>query len=247
MKRDTGLAVSGDDLSEEALATVAHELRTPVQTIAGWAELLQRGTLDARQSARALETIVRTTALQSMLIDDLLDRTRIRRGELALKREWVDMASLVARVCEAMLPIARAKDIEIDVGSDGAVCDLLGDAARLEQVMRNLLANAVKFSPRSSRIEVLVTKLLGKVRATVKDSGIGIRRELLPNVFELFRRGDSGHPQRGLGLGLAIARRIVELHGGRIYAASDGEGKGSTLSVILPLSSVEERAAPRPS
>jgi signal transduction histidine kinase len=180
--------------------------------------------------------IVRTAALQSMLIDDLLDRSRIRRDELTLKRECVDLRLLVARVCDAMLPIACAKGIEIDIGSSGAACDVLGDAARLEQVMRNLLANAVKFSPRSSRVEVMVTKLLGKARATVKDSGIGIRREFLPLVFERFRCGDPRHPQRGLGLGLAIARRIVELHGGRISAASDGEDKGSTFCVILPLS-----------
>ncbi len=223
-----------DELPEDAVDLLAHELRTPVQTIAGWALLLQRGALDAQQAVRAIETIVRTAALQAHLIEDLLDRSRIRRGKMFLSMEPVDMASLVARVCRELFPVAHARGIEVDVRTVEAPCCVLGDSVRLEQVIRNLLTNAMKFSPNASRVDVVVTNASGKVRTCVSDSGIGIRGEVLPHVFDRFRCGNRDHAQRGLGLGLTIARHIVELHGGSISADSRGEGRGANFSVVLP-------------
>jgi signal transduction histidine kinase len=223
-----------DELPEEAVDLLAHELRTPVQTIAGWALLLQRGALDSQQEVRAIETIVRTAALQGRLIEDLLDRSRIRRGRMFLSLEPVDMAALVARVGHELFPVAQAKGIAVDLRTGDAPCCVLGDSVRLEQVMRNLLTNAMKFSPKASRIDVVVTNASGKVRTSVSDCGIGIRGEVLPHVFDRFRCGNRDHEQRGLGLGLAIARHIVELHGGSISAESCGEGKGARFSVVLP-------------
>jgi signal transduction histidine kinase len=232
-----------DELPEEAMALLAHELRTPVQAIAGWALLLQRGALDSQQSGHAIETIVRTAALQARLIDDLLDRSRIRRGKMFLNMEPVDMAALVARVRRELFPVAHARGIEVDLRTGGAPCCVLGDSVRLEQVIRNLLTNAVKFSPNASRIDVVVTNASGKVRTSVSDSGIGIRGDVLPHVFDRFRCGSRDQEQRGLGLGLAIAHHIVELHGGSISAESCGEGRGARFSVVLPARDAADAAA----
>jgi signal transduction histidine kinase len=223
-----------DELPEDALMILAHELRTPVHTIAGWALLLQRGVLESHQAMRAVETIVRTARLQARLIEDLLDRSRIRRGKMALSMEPVDMASLVARVGHELFPLAQTKGVDVDLRTGDTSCWVLGESIRLEQVMRNVLTNAMKFSPEASRIEVAVTNGVGKVCTSVRDSGIGIRGEFLPHVFDRFQCGNGDHEQHGLGLGLAIARQIVQLHGGSISAESGGEGKGTMVSVVLP-------------
>jgi signal transduction histidine kinase len=148
--------------------------------------------------------------------------------------ERVDMASLVVRLGHELSPVAQTKGIEVGLRTGETPCCVLGDSVRLEQVMRNLLTNAMKCSPKASRIEVVVANALGKVRTSVSDSGIGIRREFLPHVFDRYRCGNGDHEQHGLGLGLAIARKIVELHGGSISAESGGEGKGARISVVLP-------------
>jgi signal transduction histidine kinase len=223
-----------DELPEDALTILAHELRGPVQTIVGWARLLQRGVLEPNETVRALETIVRSAGVQARLIEDLLDRSRIRRGKMLLKMERVDVGSLVERVSHALLPEAQAKGIEMDLRTGETPRCVLGDPVRLEQVMRNLLTNAMKFSPKASRIEVVVTSALSKVRTSISDSGIGIRPEVLPHIFDRFRCGDGGHEEHGLGIGLAIARQIVELHGGSILAESGGQGKGARIAVVLP-------------
>jgi signal transduction histidine kinase len=228
-----------DELTEEALAGVVHELRTPVQAIVAWAALLRRGTLDPQQTARAIETIGRCAAIQARLIDDLLDRTRIRRGELDLNLERIDVGSLVTRAGDAVLPLACALGIGLRVRRADGPCDVVGDAVRLEQVLFNLLTNALKFSPPASNVEMVVEQVERNVRILVRDWGIGIRPEFLPHVFDRFRRGEREHRRSGLGLGLAIARHIVRMHGGWIRAESEGVGKGSRLSVALPCARAE--------
>jgi signal transduction histidine kinase len=232
----TAVAELSHDAGEDALATIAHELRSPLQTIAGWAELLRRGTLDSGESRRAVEVIARAAEYQAVLIDDLLDRTRIRHGQLAMKWQWVDVTALVTRTAESMLPLARANGVQLDLRSGGSA-PVLGDTARLEQVMRNLLGNAVRFSTSDSRIQVFVAEAMRQVRISVSDCGIGIHREFLPRVFDWFRQGNDD--PRGLGVGLAVAKHIVQLHGGSISAESDGLGKGATFRVILPGACVE--------
>jgi signal transduction histidine kinase len=151
-----------------------------------------------------------------------------------IKMEPVDMASLVARLGHELFPVAQTKGIEVGLRTGETPSCVLCDSVRLEQVMPTLLTNAMKFSPKASRIEVVVTNALGTVHTSVSDSGIGIRREFLPHVFDRFQCGNGDHEQHGLGLGLAIARQIVELHGGSISAESGGEGKGARISVALP-------------
>jgi signal transduction histidine kinase len=224
-------------LKDEFLMTVSHELRTPLNAIHGWTRVLLAGGLDAARARSALATIDRNAKIQTRLVDDLLDVSRAMTGKLRLDVRVLRLSDVVAQVLETSRPAADAKAIEL-CSSDGATRAVRGDADRLQQVVWNLTSNAIKFTPEGGRIEIAVADETGGafVNLTVRDTGTGIAPSFLPYVFEPFRQGDSGPRRRfgGLGLGLAIVRTIVEMHGGSVTAASDGEGRGATFVVRLP-------------
>ncbi len=231
-------------LKDEFLATASHELRTPLTAVVGWSRMLRTGKLDAENSARALEAIERNATLQTKLIDDLLDVSRIITGKLILDRRAIEMAHVLSDAVNTVRPAADAKNITIVTSFDAETGPVLGDANRLQQVVWNLLSNAVKFTPKNGRIEVGLQRVNSEVEIFVGDSGEGIRSEFLPYVFERFRQGD-GKTTRlhsGLGLGLAIVRHLVELHGGTVNAHSDGPGRGATFKLRLPVLSINSVA-----
>lgn len=234
-------AEEANRLKDEFLATVSHELRTPLNAMMGWAHLLRAGRLSEEKRERALETIERNARAQAKLIEDLLDTSRILAGKLNLQVALVDIHTIVAQAVETVLPSAEAKEIALDtvLGSERFV---MGDAHRLQQVAWNLLSNAVKFTPRGGRIHVRVEALGGRLELSVSDSGQGISEEFQPHVFERFRQADGGttRAQGGLGLGLAIVRQLVELHGGTVTVISEGAGRGSRFTVRLPLPQNEQ-------
>lgn len=233
-------AEQANRLKDEFLATASHELRTPLTAVVGWSRMLRTGKLDAENSARALEAIERNATLQTKLIDDLLDVSRIITGKLILERRAIEMAHVVSDAVNTVSPAADAKNITIITSFDAGAGPVLGDANRLQQVVWNLLSNAVKFTPKNGRIEVALRRVNSQVEISVSDSGEGISGEFLPYVFERFRQGD-GKTTRlhsGLGLGLAIVRHLVELHGGTVNAHSDGPGRGATFKVRLPVLSI---------
>jgi signal transduction histidine kinase/ActR/RegA family two-component response regulator len=221
---------------DEFLSMVSHELRTPLTAINGWAQMLRAGRLNAAQSARALETIVRSAKSQNQLINDLLDVSRIIAGKMRLDVEPLKLGTVVEAAIETVRPAAEAKGIHLSAQFDPAADTMSGDAERLQQVVWNLLSNAVKFAPNGGRVEVRLKRADSQVEIIVGDNGQGIRPEFLPYVFERFRQENSGtnRSQGGLGLGLAIVRHIVELHGGTVRVASEGLGKGATFTVALP-------------
>ncbi|MFL6229066.1 MAG: response regulator [Pyrinomonadaceae bacterium] len=221
---------------DEFLATLSHELRTPLTAILGWSHLLRSGKFDQEGVVRGLDTIERNARSQSRLIDDLLDVSRIITGKLSLDVRPVDLVAVVNAVIESTRPAADAKQIEFSVALDPSVGEVSGDASRLQQVVWNLLSNAVKFTPEGGRVETRLERVGAGARLTVSDTGQGIAPQFLPHVFERFRQADGTTTRRfgGLGLGLAIARHLVELHGGTIEAHSDGENKGTTFAVTLP-------------
>jgi signal transduction histidine kinase len=220
---------------DEFLATVSHELRTPLTAILGWARLLVGGKLDDAERAQAIESIARNARSQAQLIDDLLDVSRIITGKLRLDVQDVDLGAVLDGALSVVLPAAQAKGIQIDVRRDGVEGPLPGDPSRLQQVFWNLLFNAVKFTPSGGRVAVRVSRKGAAVEVAVHDNGVGIDRELLPFVFDRFWQGESrSASRRGLGLGLAIVRHLVELHGGTVTAESQGPGAGATFTVVLP-------------
>jgi PAS domain S-box-containing protein len=226
-----------DRLKNEFLATLSHELRTPLNAILGWARLLRGGGLDRGKHDGALATIERNAMAQARLIDDLLDLARIVSGKLALEVRPVDLGDIVMSAVESIRPQAEAKEIALSYDVDRSVGPFVGDKSRLGQVLWNLVTNAVKFTPQQGRVHVALTRRNGEAVITVRDTGSGIDPTLVPVIFDRFRQGETGTARRhgGLGLGLAIARRLVELHGGTIEARSPGRGKGATLTVRLPL------------
>ncbi|HYO63822.1 MAG TPA: ATP-binding protein [Pyrinomonadaceae bacterium] len=230
-------AEAANRIKDEFLATLSHELRTPLVAIIGWADLLRSGRLKEEARAQALETIERSALAQSQLINELLDVSRIITGKLLLNTEELDLASVVGAAVEVMRPAANAKNIAIRQRCEPGAAVVSGDAARLQQVVWNLLANAVKFTPKGGRVEVAAECSDSHVTLSVSDTGRGISAEFLPHVFDRFRQADSTTTRRhgGLGLGLAIVRHLVELHGGTVTAESPGEGLGTTFSVSLPL------------
>src|SRR5262245_42423148 len=230
-------AEEANRLKDEFLSTVSHELRTPLTAINGWALMLRAGRLDAEQSARALETIVRSAKSQNQLINDLLDVSRIIAGKMRLEVAPVKLGSVIEAAIETVRPAAEAKGIRLSALLDPAADTMWGDAERLQQVVWNLLSNAVKFAPNGGRVDVRLERADSHVEIVVADNGQGIKREFLPHVFERFRQEDGGANRRqgGLGLGLAIVRHIVELHGGTVRVASEGLGKGATFTVALPI------------
>ena len=231
-RRELGAANHAKD---HFLAMVSHELRTPLTAMLGWARLLRGRTLDEMTSTKALGIIERNTSLLAQLIDDLLDVSRIVNGKLRLAVRPLDLERPLEAAIEAVQPLADAKGIELNTVLDLSVGRVAGDHDRLQQVAWNLLSNAIKFTAPHGRVELHLERAGAAARITVRDTGKGIERELLPHIFERFRQADSAHSAGGLGLGLAIVRHIVELHRGTIQADSDGENRGATFTVDLPL------------
>ncbi|NHC36791.1 PAS domain S-box protein [Scytonema millei] len=224
-------------IKDEFLAVLSHELRSPLNPILGWSKLLQQRKLDAAKTATALATIERNAQLQSQLIEDLLDISRILRGKLSLNQMPVDLRMVVSSALETVRLAAEAKSLQIETTIPPNMGTVMGDAGRLQQVVWNLLSNAVKFTPHNGQIAVALTQTGTHAQIQVIDTGIGINPNFLPYVFEHFRQEDGATTRKfgGLGLGLAIARQIVEMHGGTITVESQGEGQGATFTVLIPL------------
>jgi CheY-like chemotaxis protein/anti-sigma regulatory factor (Ser/Thr protein kinase) len=216
---------------------LSHELRTPLNAIVGWTKLLQDGQLDAATQARAIATIDRNARAQTQLIEDILDVSRIVAGKLSLNVRAVDLGAVIEGALDSVRHAAEAKGVRLVTEIARAVGPFEGDPDRLQQVAWNLVSNAIKFSARGGTVRVRLRPEGGQAEITVRDEGLGIKAEFLPHVFERFRQADSSstRPHGGLGLGLAIVRHLVELHGGSVDVASDGEGKGATFTVRLPL------------
>jgi two-component system CheB/CheR fusion protein len=229
------------------LATLSHELRTPLSTMLMSAQVLKRVATEDRRLERASASIERSAKAQARLIDDLLDISRIVSGKLLLDLGPVDLAAVVQEAVEAARPSAQAKALELGLAIDGEVGAVYGDAARLLQVANNLLSNSIKFTPHGGRVSVRLEPFDGRARLTVSDTGVGIRPEVLPQLFSKFVQADSTvtRTHGGLGLGLAIVRHLVEVHGGEVHAESPGEGKGATFRVMLPLGAAEGARAPQ--
>jgi signal transduction histidine kinase/ActR/RegA family two-component response regulator len=221
---------------DEFLAVVSHELRTPLSAMLGWAEVLRSRRPGDPIYERALQTIERNAELQSKLIEDLLDMARILSGKLSIEAQPLYLDAILEESLDVVRPTAEAKDIEMVVTFDSAPGLILGDANRLQQVFWNLLSNAIKFTDPGGRVEVRMVRCEAEARITVSDTGKGITPDFLPYVFDPFRQADSSSARRqgGLGLGLALAERLVEMHGGAIKAESAGEGRGATFTVTLP-------------
>jgi PAS domain S-box-containing protein len=224
-------------LKDEFLATLSHELRTPLTAVLGWTRLLGTGQLDEATGKRALETIERNALSQVQLIDDILDVSRVIRGKLRLNVRSTDLVPVIEAAVDSVRPAAEAKGIRLQVILDPQAGHISGDPDRLQQVIWNLLSNAIKFTPKEGRVQVVLARINSHLEVTISDTGQGIPEEFLPYVFDRFRQADPT-PTRahgGLGLGLAIVRHLVELHGGSVRAESAGAGQGSTFRVSLPL------------
>ncbi|MEH1861720.1 MAG: PAS domain S-box protein [Nostoc sp.] len=233
-------AETANRMKDEFLGTLSHELRTPLNAILGWAQLLRTRKFDETTTVRALETIERNTRSLTQLIEDVLDVSRIIRGTLHLSMDRVELVSLVEAAIDTVYLAAQAKEINIKCRFDPKVEVVVGDANRLQQVVWNLLSNAVKFTPKGGRVDVQLEHIESYVQIRVSDTGGGIAAEFLPHVFERFRQADSSSTRShgGLGLGLAIVRHLVELHGGTVLAESPGIGKGATFVVSLPMKAI---------
>lgn len=229
-------AENANRIKDEFLAVLSHELRSPLNPIMGWSKLLQQGKLDATQTQIGLATIERNVQLQAQLIDDLLDISRILRGKLSLNQMPVDLRMVIASALETVRLAASAKSLQIQTVLP-SVGTVMGDVGRLQQIVWNLLSNAVKFTNQGGQITVELTQIGTHAQIQVMDTGKGINPDFLPYVFEHFRQEDGATTRKfgGLGLGLAIARQIVEMHGGQISVDSLGEGQGTTFTVKLPL------------
>ena len=222
---------------DQFLAVLSHELRTPLNAIFGWARMLQSAAMDEATSRRAIDAILRNATAQVQLVEDLLDVSRIITGKMRLDVQWLDLKSVIESALDAVQPAASAKGLKIETVLDPNAGPVVGAADRLRQVVWNLLMNAIKFTPRDGRVQVHLRKLKSHVEIVVSDNGEGIQPEILPFIFDRFRQGDSTttRPHGGLGLGLALVRHLVDLHGGRVRAASEGPGRGATFVVELPV------------
>jgi PAS domain S-box-containing protein len=230
-------AETANRIKDEFLAVLSHELRSPLNPILGWSQLLLNGNLDATKTTHALQTIERNAKLQAQLIEDLLDVSRILRGKLSLAIAPVNLALTIEAAIETVRLAAQAKSIQIDTVFDSKTWLVLGDSGRLQQVIWNLLTNAVKFTSSGGKVEIRLECVECRVQITVSDTGKGIRPDFLPYVFDYFRQADATTTRKfgGLGLGLAIVRHLVELHGGTVRAESPGEELGATFTVSLPV------------
>ncbi len=236
LQQQTEQLRQADRLKDEFLAVLSHELRTPLNPILGWARLLQTRHFDQDRTLSALATIERNAKLQAQLIDDLLDISQIMRGKLTLNATPVNLATVISAALETVRLAAEAKQIQFEVTIEDQVRQVAGDPGRLQQVVWNLLSNAVKFTDEAGRIEIRLTQFDHHARVQIIDSGSGINPAFVPHVFEYFRQADGSTTRKfgGLGLGLAIARQLVELHGGTIWAESAGEGYGATFTFQIP-------------
>jgi signal transduction histidine kinase/ActR/RegA family two-component response regulator len=230
-------AETSDRLKDEFLAVVSHELRTPLSAILGWASMLNLGELEEETTRNALRVIERNAKAQAEIIGDILDVSRIITGKLRIDARPVELATVVQSAAETLQLAADAKAISLSVSLDGNAGLVGGDPDRLQQVVWNLVSNAIKFTPKNGRVEIRVEQVDSNIEVRVSDNGIGIGSEFLPHVFERFRQADSSTTRTygGLGLGLAIVRHLVELHGGTVAAESAGRGQGAKFIVRLPL------------
>jgi signal transduction histidine kinase len=248
-RRSEAAAEEASRLKDEFLATLSHELRTPLNAILGWVQMLQAGVVSPERLRHAIDVIGRNTNLQARLIEDILDVSRIISGKLEIERAPLLLAPLIDTVVSGAMPAAQAKNIELVKTAPADLPVIDGDAKRLHQVLGNVLSNAVKFTPAGGRIDVRCTSEDEAVVIEVQDSGVGIPPEFLAYVFDRFRQADSRAVRRhgGLGLGLAIARHLVEQHEGDIHATSAGTGSGTTVHIRLPISADVEDPSALPS
>jgi len=224
-------------LKDDFVAMVSHELRTPLNAILGWTDLMLKNRDDASLAARGLEIVARNTRLQTQLISDLLDVSRIVSGKLRLDMQSVHLASVIEGAIETVEPAAEAKGIVIDPQLDTTIGPMAGDPARLQQVVWNLLSNALKFTAKGGRVRVILRRIGSQAEMVVEDTGVGIRPDFLPYVFDRFQQADASRTRRfgGLGLGLSIVKNLVQFHGGTVRAESDGDGRGARFTIALPL------------
>jgi PAS domain S-box-containing protein len=236
-------AEKANRLKDEFLATLSHELRTPLNAVIGWSRMLGSGRLDREDAQHALEVIERNAWAQKQIIEDILDVSRVITGKLQLNLGAVDLVAIVDAALDAVRPAMEAKEIKIETVIDSSLRMISGDIDRLQQVVWNILSNAAKFTPTGGQVEILVNQTPTHVQIQVTDSGPGIDPAFLPHVFERFRQADGSTTRThgGLGLGLAIVRHLVELHGGTIGAENNSEGTGAIFTVRLPLPSGELR------
>ena len=241
LQRDTEAARSATEAAnrakDEFLMTLSHELRNPLNAVSGWAKLLEVGKLGEEQSRHAIEVILRNVNAQVRLVDDLLDMSSVVSGKMRLAIQPVNVADVIGEALDAVRPGAEAKGIQLQSVLDSPGAQVSGDPGRLQQVVWNLLYNAVKFTPKAGRILVKLQQVKSHVEIIVSDTGQGIRPDLLPYIFDRLRQGDSSRSRAhgGLGIGLALVRHIAELHGGSVFAESPGEEQGATFVVKLPL------------
>jgi len=229
--------------SKEAfLSTVSHELRTPLNAILGWSRMLNTGSADEPFMRRGLAVIDRNATIQAQLVEDLLDMSQLNAGTMRLKLQPVDLVRVVSDALEVVRPAANAKNVDIAIIEQPAHAAMVGEPRRLQQVIWNLLSNAVKFTPAGGHVSISIAVRNGQCLVEVRDTGVGIERSFIPSLFERFTQADTSSTReyRGVGLGLAIARQLVELHGGRIAAHSEGAGKGAAFIVNLPIRSAAD-------
>jgi len=236
-RRARAEAQAANRAKDEFLSTVSHELRTPLQAMLGWVAVLRQGKLNEAKTARAIDIIEQSGRAQARLIGDLLDVSRMVSGRLRIDPRPVELPPLIQAAIEAVQPAAEAKGVHVRCLFDPSVGTVAGDPDRLQQIVWNLLSNAVKFTPGGGRVELRLERDDREVRIVVTDTGDGIAPDFLPHVFERFRQAEdirSTKRQGGVGLGLAIVRHLVELHGGRVQVESAGAGRGATFTVVLP-------------
>jgi signal transduction histidine kinase len=224
-------------IKDDFLATLSHELRTPLNAMLGWVQLLRLHSDDAAMRGHAIDVVERNARTQVQIVADMLDVSRIITGQMRLALAQVDLARAVRDGCDALAPAAAAKHVEMHVGIEEVRGDVYGDAARLQQVVWNLVSNGIKFTPAGGRVAVRLRQDGPYAEISVRDTGVGIAPDVLPYVFDRFRQGDSSltRPFGGLGLGLAIVRHLVELHGGSVEGASEGRNRGASFTIRLPL------------
>ncbi len=246
---EQALREARDEMAKESgrkdqfLGMVSHELRTPLNAIFGWTRLIQQNLLTEDERIVAAASVMRNAEAQAHLIDDVLDITRIVNQKLHLDRSVHDLAQIVAEATDAVRPLADAGGITLSKATDGGGMLVYADARRLQQVILNILTNAMKFTPRGGRVEVRLTRQRARASVEITDTGRGISADLLPHIFERFRQGDSSSTRRhgGLGLGLAIAHHLVAMHDGQIEVQSEGENTGARFTVLLPMVAVDTR------
>jgi signal transduction histidine kinase len=235
-QRERARAEEASRAKDVFLATVSHELRTPLTAVVGWTQMLRAGAMADEKRGRALEIIDRNAHALTQLVEDLVDMGRITAGKLQLQRQRAALAPLIEAALDAVRPVAELKGIRLEATLDAATGAADVDPGRLQQVVWNLACNAVKFTPSGGAVRVGLKARGGQAVITIEDTGQGIAPDLLPYIFDPFRQGpDETGPRSGLGLGLAIARRLIELHGGRVEAASEGPGRGARFTASIPL------------